>query len=83
MSLEALVLLAVFVVLPLIQRLLGESRQRNRRPRGRVDTPPRQAPPTSAPRLAEGAVPPLPDTAPLSASDATTGRASNWASATA
>jgi hypothetical protein len=67
-SVEALVLLALFLVLPLIQQLIQATRQRNQRP---PEPAGRQGPGTRArtppPALA---VPPLPDTMPHTASDA-------------
>jgi hypothetical protein len=67
MSLETLVLLALFIMLPLIQQVIRATRQRNqrlpepaeRRPSGTLGTLP--------PELA---VPPLPDTQPQARSDA-------------
>ncbi|MQA31636.1 MAG: hypothetical protein GEU82_17675 [Luteitalea sp.] len=68
MSFEALVLLALFIVLPLIQQLIQATRQRNQRPPEPAE---RQSPGTLArtPPPPELAVPPLPE-APHAASDA-------------
>jgi hypothetical protein len=68
-SVEALVLLALFIVLPLIQQLIQATRQRNQRP---PEPAGRQGPGTLArtPPPPELAVPPLPDTTPHTASDA-------------
>jgi hypothetical protein len=68
-SVEALVLLALFIVLPLIQQLIQATRQRNQRP---PEPAGRQGPGRLArtPPPPELAVPPLPDTTPHTASDA-------------
>jgi hypothetical protein len=68
-SVEALVLLALFIVLPLIQQLIRAARQRNQGP---TESAGRQSPGTHArtPPQPELAVPPLPDTTPQTASDA-------------
>jgi hypothetical protein len=68
-SVEALVLVALFIVLPLIQPLIRATRQRNQRPPGPVGRP---SPGTLArtPPPPEPAVPPQPDTTPHTASDA-------------
>jgi hypothetical protein len=64
-SVEALILLALLIVLPLIQQLVQATRQRIQRPPGPAE---RQSPGTLArtppPELA---VPPLPDTTPHTA----------------
>ena len=75
MSIEALVLLALFIVLPLIQQLIQATRQRNQRP---PEPAGRQGPGTLArtPPPPELAVPPQPDTTPPVASDAISGRRS-------
>jgi hypothetical protein len=68
MSVEALVLLALFIVLPLIQQLIRATRQRNQRfPEPAERRPPRTLVRTSPPELA---VPLLPDTTSHAASDA-------------
>ena len=73
MSRELLVLLAVFVLLPLMQRLLGVARQRQAHTPERADRQPQTTPqPAQAPRPAARAVPPLTDTLPQSTSDVTT-----------
>jgi hypothetical protein len=71
-SVEALVLLALFMVLPLIQQLIQATRQRNQRP---AEPAGRQSPGTlvHTPPPPELAVPPLPDTTPHTASDAISG----------
>jgi hypothetical protein len=68
-SVEALVLFALFIVLPLIQQLIQATRQRNQHPPEPAE---RQSPGTLArtPPPPELAVPPLPDTTPHAASDA-------------
>ena len=68
-SVEALVLLALFIGLPLIQRLIQARRQRNQPLPGPAQ---RQPPGTLArtPPPPDLAVPPLPDTMPQTASDA-------------
>jgi hypothetical protein len=66
-SVEALVLLALFIVLPLIQQLIQATRQRNQRPPKPAG---RQSPGTLARTPPELAVPRLPDTTPHAASDA-------------
>jgi hypothetical protein len=68
-SVEALVLLALFIVLPLIQQLIRATRQPNQHPpepagKEAAGTLARTPPPP------ELAVPPLPDTTPHAASDA-------------
>ena len=72
MSVETLVLLALFIVLPLIQRLIQATRQRNQRPPEPVERPSPGTPQPLARTLPppELAVPPLPDTTPHAASDA-------------
>jgi hypothetical protein len=62
MSVEALILLAFFVVVPLLQRLLAQARERNRptpQPahRGPLPTPP---PAARVPRVPTPPIPPLP-----------------------
>jgi hypothetical protein len=68
-SVEALILFALLVALPLIQRLIQATRQRNERPPGPAE---RQGPETLArtPPPPEPVIPPLPDTTPHTASDA-------------
>ena len=68
MSVETLVLLALFIVLPLIQQLIRATRQRNQRfPEPAERRPPGTLARTSPPELA---VPPLLDTTSHAASDA-------------
>jgi hypothetical protein len=68
MSVETLVLLALFIVLPLIQRLIRATRQRNQRfPEPADERPPGTLARTPRPELA---VPPLLDTMSHAASDA-------------
>lgn len=76
MSLELLLLLAVFVLLPLIQQLLRAARQRDRRAPERAERQPLRTPqpPAHAPLPRTRAVPPLPETARHAASDAMTAR---------
>ena len=68
MSFEALVLLVLFLVLPLIQQLIQATRQRNQLPPepagGQLPGTLARTPPPAL------AVPPLPDTTPPTASDA-------------
>jgi hypothetical protein len=69
MSVELLVLVALFIVLPLIQQLIRAPRQQNQRfPEPAERRPPGALARTPPPELA---VPPLPDTTPHAASDAT------------
>ena len=67
MSVDALILLALFLVLPLIQQLIQATRQRNQRP---PEPAGRQGPARARTPPPELAVPPLPDTTPHTASDA-------------
>jgi hypothetical protein len=71
-SLETLLLLAVFVLLPLIQRLLEAARRRDPRPPGRPGRRPVRTPPAPTQALPKVPVRPLPDMAPDRTSGATT-----------
>jgi hypothetical protein len=68
MSVELLVLLALFIVLPLIQQLIRATRQQNQR----IPEPAERRPSRTLARTppSELAVPPLPDTISHAASDA-------------
>lgn len=70
MSLESLLLLAVFVLLPLIQQLLQEARRRDPRTPERGERPPVRSPQAPARALPKLAIPPLPEMAPDATSDA-------------
>jgi hypothetical protein len=69
MSVETLVLLALFIVVPLIQQLIRATRQRNQRLPEPSETRPRATLARTPPP--EVTVPPLVDGAPPAASDAT------------
>ena len=69
MSIETLILLALFIVLPLIQQLIRATRQRNHRPPAPTEMrPPRTPARTPQPELT---VPPPLKTTPPAPSDAT------------
>ena len=70
MSIETLILLALFIVLPLIQQLIRATRQRNHRPPEPTEMrPPRTLARTPQPELT--VPPPLVDATPPAPSDAT------------
>ena len=72
MSLEFLLLLAVFVLLPLIQQLLRAARRRDPGAPERAERRPLRTPQAPTHALPKLAIPPLPDMAPDATPDAMT-----------